>query len=57
MIKLWFPASSGCNRTLQCDGQVCGLFRITWAYWSDAGKPTQDGETPDSANGNVTLNN
>lgn len=56
MIKLWFPASSGCNRTLQCDGQVCGLFRITWAYWSDAGKPTQDGETPDSANGNVTLN-
>lgn len=44
-------ASSGCNRTLQCNGEVCGLFRITWAYWSDAGKPTQSGETPDTPNG------
>ncbi|KAG8319378.1 invertebrate-type lysozyme 3-like [Homalodisca vitripennis] len=33
-------AISNCNRTLQCTGDVCGIFRITWAYWADAGKPT-----------------
>ena len=32
-------AASNCNRSLGCDGDVCGLFRITWAYWADAGKP------------------
>lgn len=40
-------AISGCNQTLTCGGDVCGLFRITWAYWADAGKPTVDGESPD----------
>ncbi|XP_037032108.1 lysozyme 1-like [Bradysia coprophila] len=43
-------ASSGCNRTLSCNGDVCGLFRITWAYWADSGKPTQPGESPDAVN-------
>jgi Destabilase len=43
-------ASSGCDRSLKCSGDVCGLFRITWAYWSDGGKPTQQGEAPDSPN-------
>uniref|UniRef100_A0A1B6E121 lysozyme n=1 Tax=Clastoptera arizonana TaxID=38151 RepID=A0A1B6E121_9HEMI len=33
-------AISNCNRTVQCTGDVCGIFRITWAYWADAGKPT-----------------
>lgn len=23
-------ASSGCDRSLKCTGDVCGLFRITW---------------------------
>ncbi|XP_023724511.1 lysozyme [Cryptotermes secundus] len=32
-------AISNCNRSLGCNGDVCGLFRITWAYWADAGKP------------------
>ncbi|XP_054267857.1 lysozyme-like [Macrosteles quadrilineatus] len=32
-------AVSNCNRSLQCTGDVCGIFRITWAYWADAGKP------------------
>ncbi|XP_003487472.1 lysozyme 2-like [Bombus impatiens] len=32
-------AASGCNITIGCDGSVCGPFRITWAYWADAGKP------------------
>uniref|UniRef100_A0A6M2E1A3 lysozyme n=1 Tax=Xenopsylla cheopis TaxID=163159 RepID=A0A6M2E1A3_XENCH len=40
-------AISGCNRTLTCNGDVCGLFHITWAYWSDGGKHTL-GESPDS---------
>ncbi|KAI9576759.1 lysozyme-like isoform X1 [Glossina fuscipes] len=33
-------AISGCNQTAICSGGVCGLFRITWAYWADAGKLT-----------------
>ncbi|CRK95595.1 CLUMA_CG009054, isoform A [Clunio marinus] len=41
-------ASSGCDRNLKCNGDVCGMFRITWAYWSDSGKPTQQGESVDS---------
>jgi len=43
-------ASSGCDRSLKCGGDVCGLFRITWGYWSDGGKPTQAGEAVDSPN-------
>ncbi|XP_046417441.1 invertebrate-type lysozyme 3-like [Neodiprion fabricii] len=42
-------ASSGCNQTLACDGDVCGPFRITWAFWSDAGKPTLNGEPSTNA--------
>uniref|UniRef100_A0A0K8VCT2 lysozyme n=1 Tax=Bactrocera latifrons TaxID=174628 RepID=A0A0K8VCT2_BACLA len=41
-------AISGCNRTTTCTGGVCGLFRITWPYWSDGGKLTLNGESPDS---------
>lgn len=41
-------AISGCNQTLTCGGDVCGLFRITWAYWADAGKPTVGGESSDA---------
>ncbi|XP_055383412.1 invertebrate-type lysozyme 3-like [Condylostylus longicornis] len=37
-------AISGCNRTLTCNGDTCGLFRITWPYWADSGKPTLNGE-------------
>lgn len=44
-------AISGCNATSICvnpEKGVCGLFRITWAYWVDAGKLTINGEAPDS---------
>lgn len=44
-------AISGCNRTLTCNGDVCGLFRITWAYWADGGKPTVNSELPGSDTG------
>ncbi|XP_050430199.1 uncharacterized protein LOC126839154 [Adelges cooleyi] len=39
-------AMSSCNRSLTCEGDVCGPFRITWAYWSDAGKPVLYGDNP-----------
>lgn len=42
-------AISGCNVTSTCSGDVCGPFRLTWAYWSDAGKPTVKDERPDSS--------
>ncbi|CAH0720439.1 unnamed protein product, partial [Brenthis ino] len=41
-------AVSGCKAGLQCEGDHCGLFRITWPYWADAGKPTLDGVSPDA---------
>lgn len=44
-------AISGCNRTSTCTGDVCGLFRLTWAYWADAGKPTIAGESPTAGTG------
>lgn len=43
-------AVSGCNTTLKCTGDVCGLFRITWPYWADSGKPTQQGDLPTDEN-------
>lgn len=42
-------AISGCNTTNSCSGDVCGPFRITWAYWADAGKPTVGNESPEAA--------
>lgn len=42
-------AISGCNTTNTCTGDVCGPFRITWAYWADSGKPTVNGESPEAA--------
>ncbi|XP_063244216.1 uncharacterized protein LOC134543241 [Bacillus rossius redtenbacheri] len=41
-------AVSNCNRTVTCTGDVCGLFRITWAYWADSGKPVLANDHPDS---------
>ncbi|XP_017049518.2 lysozyme [Drosophila ficusphila] len=44
-------AMSGCNATSICinpEKGSCGIFRITWAYWVDAGKLTVNGESPDS---------
>lgn len=42
-------AISGCNQTLSCNGDVCGLFRITQPYWKDAGSPVQSGDSPSNA--------
>ncbi|KAJ9585323.1 hypothetical protein L9F63_002908 [Diploptera punctata] len=37
-------AVSNCNSSARCSGDVCGLFKITWAYWADAGKPILNGD-------------
>ncbi|XP_066584156.1 lysozyme-like [Prorops nasuta] len=37
-------AASGCNTTIGCISEVCGPFRITWAYWADSGKPYLNNE-------------
>ncbi|XP_013140998.1 PREDICTED: lysozyme 2-like [Papilio polytes] len=50
-------AVSGCKQGLQCDGDACGLFRITWAYWADAGKPTIDGSSPEAPGAYPTCTN
>lgn len=41
-------ARSGCKQNQGCEGDSCGLFGITWAYWADAGKPTLPGESVES---------
>ncbi|XP_074031979.1 lysozyme [Leptinotarsa decemlineata] len=41
-------AISACNTSRICSGDVCGPFRLTWAYWADSGKPTVSGESPES---------
>jgi len=51
-------AISSCNQTLMCEGDVCGVFRITWAYWYDSGKPVLPGDNPNDAHAHVRcLNN
>ncbi|VVC30735.1 Destabilase,EF-Hand 1, calcium-binding site [Cinara cedri] len=37
---------STCDRNLRCEGDVCGMFGITWAYWADSGKPVLQGDNP-----------
>jgi len=48
-------AISGCNQTRYCGGGVCGLFRITWAYWADGGKLTLGNESPQSEDGECPI--
>lgn len=40
-------AVSNCNQSLRCTGDVCGVFRITWPYWADAGKPVLAQDKPE----------
>ncbi|XP_069684589.1 lysozyme-like [Periplaneta americana] len=32
-------ANTRCDRSFQCEGGDCGLFRISQPYWEDAGRP------------------
>lgn len=44
-------AASECNQTTGCVQNTCGLFRITWPYWADAGKPVIPQDDPNSPEG------
>lgn len=46
---------SSCNRNLTCEGDVCGMFRITWAYWADSGKPVVPGDNPNDGLGKTSY--
>ncbi|XP_026809847.1 lysozyme-like [Rhopalosiphum maidis] len=35
-----------CRPDTKCEGDVCGMFGITWAYWVDSGKPVVSGSKP-----------
>ncbi|KAH8402041.1 hypothetical protein KR009_009376 [Drosophila setifemur] len=53
-------AISGCNATAICTSPekgACGIFRITHAYWVDAGKLTINEEHPDSEKGFINCAN
>ncbi|XP_049850555.1 invertebrate-type lysozyme 3-like [Schistocerca gregaria] len=41
-------AASGCDVNSGCNGDVCGPFKITWAFWADAGKPVISGDNANS---------
>lgn len=47
---------SGCQQGLQCEGDHCGLFKISWPYWADAGKPTINGQSPEESDGENDIN-
>ncbi|KAJ3625103.1 hypothetical protein MTP99_018668 [Tenebrio molitor] len=34
-------AMSSCNTNGSCTGDMCGLFKITWAYWVGGGGHTE----------------
>nr|AAY54913.1 IP06144p [Drosophila melanogaster] len=36
---------SGCNASAICVNGACGIFRITWGYWVEAGKLTLPTDT------------
>ncbi|XP_045451177.1 invertebrate-type lysozyme 3-like [Melitaea cinxia] len=50
-------AISGCKLGQKCEGDACGLFRITWAYWADAGKPTIQGYSSSAPDAYPTCTN
>ena len=53
-------ASTGCNATVACNtpyagAYFCGPFVISWAYWSDAGKPVLQNDDPEKRGGKMSL--
>ncbi|XP_076062012.1 lysozyme 1-like [Oratosquilla oratoria] len=40
-------ASTGCNLNQRCQGNYCGPFLISWAYWADAKKPVAGRDHPE----------
>ena len=48
-------AASGCNQTIGCLGEFCGMFLISRSYWVDAGSPVLLGDSPNNEEGNVPI--
>jgi len=46
---------SGCNASTICVNGACGIFRITWGYWVEAGKLTLPTDTALSDDGRFQL--
>jgi len=46
---------SGCNASAICVNGACGIFRITWGYWVEAGKLTLPTDTALSDDGMFKL--
>jgi hypothetical protein len=43
-----------CRPDTKCEGDVCGMFGITWAYWADSGKPVVSGSKPSDSDGKIS---
>lgn len=43
-----------CSPHMKCRGEVCGMFGITWPYWSDSGKPVVEGSHPNDPDGKTS---
>jgi len=43
-----------CRPDTKCEGEVCGMFGITWAYWADSGKPVVSGSKPSDSDGKIS---
>ncbi|XP_065219084.1 lysozyme 1-like [Planococcus citri] len=41
-------AASGCNQTIGCLGEFCGMFLFSRSYWVDSGSPVILGDDPNN---------
>jgi len=48
-------AASKCDVNAGCTNGMCGLFKITFPYWVDAGKPIILGDDPNDSKGRVKI--
>jgi hypothetical protein len=56
-LRCMCECASSCDLEAKCDGNFCGPFRITKAFWIDSGRPTLKDETPGSSFGNFLYFN
>lgn len=48
-INCLCEAATGCNQTIGCIGEYCGMFHIGRPYWIDADNPTLLGDNSESS--------
>lgn len=44
-------AATGCNATIGCDNNQCGMYKLTRTFWEEAGSPTIVGDDPERRTG------